>query len=158
VESKEKRSFYSDLDDLDYGIVNYLQENARTPFTHIAEALGVTERTIRTRVAQLQEEGALRLVGVVNPVKAGIRLQTLVQVATDSEMLDAVIHELNAIFEVRLVILTAGEYQLMLEVFTRDQEELSRFLLNKLNKIKGITRTNVIMELKIIKSRFKFVR
>lgn len=30
--------------------------------------------------------------------------------------------------------------------------------MKKLNKVKGITRTNVIMELKVLKSKLKFVR
>jgi Lrp/AsnC family transcriptional regulator for asnA, asnC and gidA len=158
MENAQKRNHYSELDDLDYSIVSFLQDNARTPFTQIAQELGVTERTIRMRVTQMQKDGVLSLVGVVNPIKAGIRVQTLIQVAVSENKLNDVIDELHEIYEVRLVLLTAGEYQLMLEVFTRNHEELSDFLMNKLNKIQGIMRTNLIVELKVLKSRFKFVR
>jgi Lrp/AsnC family transcriptional regulator for asnA, asnC and gidA len=158
MENAQKRNHYSELDDLDYSIVSFLQDNARTPFTQIAQELGVTERTIRMRVTQMQKDGILSLVGVVNPIKAGIRVQTLIQVAVSENKLNDVIDELHEIYEVRLVLLTAGEYQLMLEVFTRNHEELSDFLMNKLNKIQGIMRTNLIVELKVLKSRFKFVR
>jgi Lrp/AsnC family transcriptional regulator for asnA, asnC and gidA len=153
-----QRKLYTDLDDLDYGIVSFLQENARIPFTQIAQELGVTERTIRLRVSQMQKDGILRLVGVVNPLKAGIRVQTLIQLAVSENKLNDVVDKLQQIYEVRLVVLTAGDYQLMLEVFTRNHDELSDFLMNKLNKIDGISRTNVIVELKILKSRFKFIR
>ena len=36
------------MDDLDFAILNHLQEDGRKPFTEIAKALGVTEGTIRT--------------------------------------------------------------------------------------------------------------
>lgn len=158
MEEAEFRSQYTELDDLDYQIVSFLQENARIPFTHIAGELGVTERTIRLRVAQMQQDGVLSLVGVVNPRKAGIRVQSLIQLAVAEGKLNEVVEKLQEIYEARLVVLTSGDYPLMIEVFTRNHEELSNFILNKLNKIDGIIRQNVILELKVLKSRFKFIR
>ncbi|WP_232699876.1 Lrp/AsnC family transcriptional regulator [Brevibacillus daliensis] len=153
-----QRYLYSELDDLDYQIVTRLQENARLPFTQIAKEIGVTEKTIRIRVQQMQEEGILSLVGIVNPIKAGILVQTMIQVAVENHMLENVIEVMNDIHEIRLVILTSGDYQLLIQVFTRDYHELSNFLVNRLNKIDGITKTNVIIELKVLKSKLKFIR
>jgi Lrp/AsnC family transcriptional regulator for asnA, asnC and gidA len=158
MEEVINRKLYSDLDDLDYRIVKFLEDNARMPFTQIANELGVTERTVRMRVQQMQSDGVLSLVGVVNPIKAGIRMQSLIQVAVDQNKLNQVVEELRNTYEARLIVLTSGEYQLMIQVFTRDYEELSEFLMNKLNKVKGITKTNVILELKVLKSRLKFIR
>jgi Lrp/AsnC family transcriptional regulator for asnA, asnC and gidA len=158
VEEKYQRSLYSELDDLDYGIVRALQENARLPFTQIAKDLGVTEKTVRMRVQQMQDEGILSLVGIVNPIKAGISVQTLIQIAVEAGKLDDVVAELQEIYEVRLVVLTSGEYQLMIQVLNRNYEELTQFLINKLYKISGISKINVINELKVLKSRFKFIR
>ncbi|MDA5110425.1 MULTISPECIES: Lrp/AsnC family transcriptional regulator [Brevibacillus] len=158
MEEKYHRSLYSQLDDLDYAIARALQDNARLPFTQIAKELGVTEKTVRIRVQQMQDEGVLSLVGIVNPVKAGITVQSLIQVAVEADKLDDVVAELQDIYEVRLVVLTTGDYQLMIQVLNRDYEELSQFLMNKLNKIKGITKVNVINELKVLKSRFRFIR
>ena len=153
-----QRYLYSELDDLDYQIVTRLQENARLPFTQIAKEIGVTEKTIRIRVQQMQEEGILSLVGIVNPIKAGILVQTMIQVAVENHLLENVIEVMNDIHEIRLVILTSGDYQLLIQVFTRDYHELSNFLVNRLNKIDGITKTNVIIELKVLKSKLKFIR
>ena len=158
MEEKFRRSLYPELDDIDYGIVRALQENARIPFTTIAKELGVTEKTVRMRVQQMQDEGVLRLVGVVNPVKAGFNVQSMLQIAVEANKLDDVVAALNATVEVRLIVLTSGEYQLFIQVMVRDYNELSQFLMNKLNKIPGIVRVNVINELKILKSKYKFIR
>lgn len=158
MEEKFQRSLYAGLDDIDYGIVRALQENARLPFTTIAKELGVTEKTIRMRVQQMQDEGVLSLVGVVNPVKAGLNVQTLIQLGVEAEKLDDVVAALHEIYEARLVVLTSGEYQLIIQVLLRNYDELSEFLMEKLYKIPGINRVNVINELKVLKSRFKFIR
>lgn len=158
MEDKYRRSLYPQLDDIDYGIVRALQDNARLPFTTIAKELGVTEKTVRMRVQQMQDEGILSLVGVVNPVKAGLNVQSFIQVAVEATKLDDVVTTLNDIVEVRLIVLTSGDYQLIIQILVRDYEELSQFLLNKLNKIPGILRVNVINELKILKSKYKFIR
>ncbi len=152
------RSFYPELDDLDYGIVCALQNNARLPFTKIAKDLGVTEKTIRMRVQQMQEENTLSLLGVVNPVKAGLNIQAMIQIATEAGKLNDVVNILQEVEEIRVMSLTTGEYQLCIKVLVREYEDLSEFLTNKLNNIQGIARVNVIMEMKILKSRFNFIR
>ncbi|MDC0761286.1 Lrp/AsnC family transcriptional regulator [Brevibacillus sp. HB1.4B] len=158
MEETFRRSLYPDLDDIDYGIIRALQGNARLPFTQIAKDLGVTEKTIRMRVQQLQDEGALSLVGIVNPVKAGFHVQAMIQVAVDAEKLDDVVAALTDTVEIRLIVLTSGEYQLFTQVLVTSNEELSQFLLKKLHKIPGISKTNVINELKILKSKYNFIR
>lgn len=152
MEEKYNRSLYSLLDDLDYGIVVALEDNARLPFTQIAKELGVTEKTIRMRVQQLQDEGILSLIGVVNPIKAGFTMQAQVLIAVETGKLEEVVAKLQQIQEVRMVILITGEYQLSIKVLTRDNEELSILLTNNLN-IAGITRINVIYELKVLMTR-----
>ncbi|MBH0331859.1 Lrp/AsnC family transcriptional regulator [Brevibacillus brevis] len=158
MEETFRRSLYPDLDDIDYGIIRALQGNARLPFTQIAKDLGVTEKTIRMRVQQLQDEGALSLVGIVNPVKVGFHVQAMIQVAVDAEKLDDVVAALMETVEIRLIVLTSGEYQLFTQVLVTSNEELSQFLLKKLHKIPGISKTNVINELKILKSKYNFIR
>ncbi len=152
------KPLHTDLDEIDFKIVKFLQENARTPFTQIATELGVTERTVRMRVQQMQTEGILSLVGVVNPVKVGLRVQTLVLISAETNKLNGVIEALKKIDEVRYMVLTSGEYQLFIEILTKDYDELSEFLMKRLNCIDGIRSTNVINELKVLKSKFNFVR
>ncbi len=149
---------YRQLDELDRQIAVLLQENARMPFTRIADELGVTERTIRSRVAQMQEDGILSLVGVVNPIKVGLNVQTYIQVAVIPQRMEEVVSALKALDEVRWIVFTTGKYPLMLEVLTRDYDDLSEFLMNRLNRIESITSTQVITVLKKLKSRFNFIR
>ena len=47
------------VDSLDRSILNVLRDSARSSFVEIADRVGVTERTIRTRMKRLEEEGVI---------------------------------------------------------------------------------------------------
>ena len=63
----------SQVDETDVAILTALQEDGRRPFTEIARALGLSEGTVRQRVARLQRLGIVQIVGVVNPSRLGMR-------------------------------------------------------------------------------------
>ena len=48
------------VDSLDRSILNVLRDSGRSSFVEIADRVGVTERTIRTRMKRLEEEGVIR--------------------------------------------------------------------------------------------------
>ncbi|SDC09844.1 AsnC family protein [Melghirimyces thermohalophilus] len=74
------------------------------------------------------------------------------------QRMEEVVSALKALDEVRWIVFTTGKYPLMLEVLTRDYDDLSEFLMNRLNRIESITSTQVITVLKKLKSRFNFIR
>ena len=49
-----------EADSLDRAIMNVLREASRSSFVEIASRVGVTERTVRTRVRRLEEDGISR--------------------------------------------------------------------------------------------------
>jgi|TARA_B110000495_G_C22883134_1_gene515046 DNA-binding Lrp family transcriptional regulator len=49
----------TNIDSLDRGILSVLRENGRAPYVDIAKIVGVTERTVRTRMRRLEEEGII---------------------------------------------------------------------------------------------------
>src|SRR5437764_15252069 len=56
---------YAAMDELDRRIVRLLQADARATNVAIARELGVSEKTVRSRVAQLIADGAIRFEVVV---------------------------------------------------------------------------------------------
>ena len=48
------------VDSLDRSILGVLRDSGRASFVEIAERVGVTERTIRTRMRRLEEDGVIR--------------------------------------------------------------------------------------------------
>lgn len=149
---------FEGIDELDLKIMSFLQDDGRMTFKEIAARVGVAERTIRLRVSSLRESGALSIVGVVSPMKIGLNVIAAIQIVAERNQLQQCANELIELEEVRFVSLTTGEYHILSEVCVESHEALSDFIEQKLNKVKGIERTNVIVELKILKNQFNFIR
>lgn len=145
----------SGLDKIDMVIIQQLSDDGRKPFTEIAETLGVSERTVRSRVEKLRVSGVLNIVAVVNPILIGLKVQAIIQVAVESESLARVIEVFQKMNQVRFIVATSGEYQLLIQVQVSTPEKLADFVLEELIATKGIQRFNVIIELKQFKNTFK---
>ena len=69
------------VDSLDRSILSYLRESARAPYVDIAKSVGVTERTVRTRIKKLEDDGIIRGYTVR---EAGIGLTALIRLKVGS--------------------------------------------------------------------------
>jgi DNA-binding Lrp family transcriptional regulator len=65
------------VDSLDRSILTVLRETARAPFVDIAKKVGVTERTVRTRMKKMEEDGVIRGYTIR---EAGIGLTALIRI------------------------------------------------------------------------------
>jgi len=129
------------LDERDRIIIDMLTRDARTPFTEIAKALGISETAVRKRVKALEEAGVIhQYTIVVEPSKLGYNLVSLTGVDTLPEKIFDVAAKLQEFEFVRKVYLTSGDHMIMTEVWARDGEDLSDIISNKIGKIEGVTK------------------
>jgi Lrp/AsnC family transcriptional regulator for asnA, asnC and gidA len=146
------------FDNLDLEIISHLQDDGRKSFREIAEQVGVTERTIRLRVAQLRETDVLQIVGVVNPIEFGLQVSGIVQLSVEEAKLEECIALLRDIVQVRFITLTSGEFQLLAQVIAKSYQDLSRFMREDLARLPGIRKTNTTVQLEVLKNDFRLVR
>lgn len=128
------------LDETNKAIIKELS-NGRKAFSSIAEKIGITENTVRSRVNKLVDDGVLQISGLVNPqyipemqvVVMGVKLGTLDLEDKAKEML-----RLKGVISVMVV---TGRYDLIVQVVTSssDDQSLLNFFKNELSKIKGIS-------------------
>ena len=129
------------MDDLDFAIIEFLQGNGRIPFTDIAKSLNVTEGTIRNRVAKLIENKAIQIVGLIDPHRAGYDTPALIGISVTPPYLEEAAAEIATFPEVSYLIMVSGEYDLMVEVFCRNREQLASLIRDRLQKVTGVQRT-----------------
>jgi len=137
------------MDELDLIILDALQEDGRTPFTQIAKKVGVAESTIRSRYANLVEQGIVQTIAVIDPFAVGYNSPALIGISVDPGSARAVAHELEKLNEVSYLVLTLGKHDLMVEIFCRDRIHLTDFIANQIQSIPGVraTETQVIGEI-----------
>lgn len=156
VRTGEVRSPAVEISELDKRIIEHLQQDGRRPFTQIATALGVSEATVRARTNRLVERDILQIVGVTDPLKLGFQQQAMIGVRCEaSELLEAA-DEINAFPEVDYLVVTAGSYDLLVEVVCEDNEALLSFLTEKLRRVPGVRETETFVYLRMLKQVYSW--
>ena len=139
------------VDDLDRKIIEALQENGRESFRRIAARLGVSEGTIRARYARLTSEGILQVVAVTNPLGLGFD-QALVGIKTSGSP-GEVADEIAQWPEADYVVVTAGQFDLVVEVVAADRRELLD-LTNRMRALDGVVTTETFFYLEMWKQLY----
>jgi len=139
------------VDELDRKIIEALQANGRESFRRIASSLGVSEGTIRARYARLTSEGILQVVGVTNPLGLGFD-QALVGVKTSGSP-GEVADEISRWSEADYVVVTAGQFDLVVEVVAADRRELLD-LTNRMRALDGVVTTETFFYLEMWKQLY----
>lgn len=125
------------IDDINMAIIKHLRDG-RMSFKKIADTLGLTENTVRTRVKKLMDGGVLEIAGLVNPesmprhhaVIIGVKLGT-----TDMFKKAEIFSRLRGIVSVAVV---TGRYDLMVTVLFNDDYSLEKFYTEEVSKIEGV--------------------
>jgi Lrp/AsnC family transcriptional regulator for asnA, asnC and gidA len=139
------------LDSIDLYIIEALQKDGRVAFAQIAEQLKVSPGMVRQRYNRLVELGYLKVVAVTNPLMMGVRKMAMIGIRTDGGKLMQVAEKLSTLKEVVYLVVLSGRYDIMIEVFCRNHEELLKFMTEKLSTVDGVRDTESFMHLKIVK-------
>lgn len=146
----------AEFDALDRAILLELQQDGRAPFTGIAARLKVAEGTVRKRVSRLVDRGVLRLVGIIDPARVGRTIQAIVGIRIGDGHLDQVVEHLRSLPQVRYLGVSAGAYDLIVEVVVASNDELYHFLTSQLRQVPGVAASDTSMILKVFKDRFEW--
>lgn len=144
------------LDKKDRAIISYLQYDGRTPYTKIADKLGITEGSVRRRVKRLIESGQLQIVGIVEPKEMGWNEAGMIGINVQANRITEVAEAIAQLPEVSYLFQTAGEFDLFAEVYCKDRDHFVSFLNEKLQKIPGVNRTQSFLILKMYKLSYRW--
>lgn len=132
-----------DLDSIDHSILNKLQKNGRLSNVQLASAVGLSESACLRRVKILEESGVIdRYVMLVNQRAIGKPGNVFVRVSLDGqqrEKLAAFEAEVTQVSEVMECYLMSGDFDYLLRVITRDNDDYVR-VHNKLTSLTGVMR------------------
>jgi len=146
----------SQLDATDRKIIEILARDGRCPYTSIAGSLGVTEGTVRNRVNRLLKSGILKIRGAVDPQTLGKGISAIVGIQVNADNLQDIVEVVADMPEVQHAVITAGMYDLILEVSVGSTNELYEFLTKQLREVAGVVRSDTSLTLKVVKDRQVF--
>jgi Lrp/AsnC family transcriptional regulator for asnA, asnC and gidA len=140
------------VDAVDKGIIEALQRDGREPFRRIAARIGVSEATVRARYARLRDDNILHVTGVTNPLGLGFEAQAMVGVRTagpPEPVADAIARWPEADY----VVVTAGQFDLLVELLCADRRELLDAT-SRLRSLDGVVSTESFMYLELWKQLY----
>lgn len=147
---RETRLDLEDLDEIDRKIIKYLQKNGREAFAKIGDEIGVPASTVRDRTNRLVDSGTLRIVGVLNPLKARRRVMANVGVKLSGGDHRAVAEALAGLDEVSYLIICAGRFDLLVEFVCKDNAHMLDTI-SKLQSMPQIQHTETFIYFSIVK-------
>jgi Lrp/AsnC family transcriptional regulator for asnA, asnC and gidA len=153
--SRVARTKVSQLDDVSKSIIEQLQQDGRRSYSEIGKAVGLSEAAVRQRVQKLTESGVMQVVAVTDPMQLGFFRQAMIGIrsAGNTRVLAETLAELD---EVDYVVLTAGSFDILVEVVLENDEQLIDLLNEKIRSLPGVTSTETFVYLKLHKQFYNW--
>lgn len=141
------------LDEVSKRIIEQLQEDGRRSYAAISKSVGLSEAAVRQRVARLLESGIIQIVAVTDPMQVGFRRAAMVGIVASGD-LEVLAERLSALPEADYVVITAGGFDVLVEVVCEDDEALLELVNRTIRGIQGVMRTETFMYLKLAKQTY----
>ncbi len=144
----------SQIDNLDTKILQMLVDNGRKPFLEIARECGVSGAAIHQRIAKLQATNILEgSRALIKPATLGYDTCAFIGVfLKEPDKFDQVLERIKEIPEVVECHYTTGQYDMLLKVYSRDNEHLLHLIHERLQPM-GLLRTETIVSFREVFSR-----
>jgi Lrp/AsnC family transcriptional regulator, regulator for asnA, asnC and gidA len=140
------------IDGVDKAIIEALQKNGRESFRRIARRIGVSEATVRSRYSRLCADNILQVTGVTNPLGLGFDAMAMVGIRTGGPP-EPVADELARWDEADYVVITAGQFDILVEVVCADRRHLLD-LTNRMRALEGVVSTESFLYLDLWKQLY----
>ncbi|MGZ4447012.1 MAG: Lrp/AsnC family transcriptional regulator [Nocardioides sp.] len=143
------------LDEVSKAIIEQLQQDGRRSYAAIGKVVGLSEAAVRQRVQRLTDSGVMQVVAVTDPLELGFARQAMVGVRVAGP-LEGVADQMAALEEVDYVVVTAGSFDLLVEVVCESDEHLLELISGRIRAIEGVVATETFMYLRLRKQTYSW--
>ncbi len=141
------------LDAISKEIIEQLQLDGRKSYAEIAKVVGLSEAAVRQRVQKLTDAGVTQIVAVTDPMRLGFERLAMIGIRVSGDT-RTVASRLSQMPEVSYLVLTAGSFDIMIEVVCEDDSDLIEVLNGRIRAIDGVAATETFMYLEIKKQKY----
>jgi DNA-binding Lrp family transcriptional regulator len=140
-----------DLTPFETQLISVLQEDGRRSYRQIAVELGTTEKQVRSTLQRLQAADVVQITAVTFPSLLGYSGMATIGIRAGTDRcLEDIAADLAAIRAVDYVALTAGPFDIFIEVICRDPTALLETLNREIRTVDGVEATEVFLYLHLL--------
>lgn len=143
------------LDDVSKAIIEQLQVDGRRSYAEIGKAVGLSEAAVRQRVQKLTDAGVMQIVAVTDPMQLGFYRQAMIGIQANGDTRDLA-DTIAAVASVDYVVLTAGSFDILVEVVCENDEELITLLNTQIRTLPGVISTETFVYLRLHKQLYNW--
>ena len=143
----------TNLDEVSKHIISELQQDGRRSYAAIGKAVGLSEAAVRQRVQRLTDAGILQIVAVTDPIQLGFAREAMIGIKVTGSI-DPVAEALTALDQVDYVVVTAGSFDILIEIVCENDEDVLDLINNQIRSIPGVLSTETFMYLRLDKQTY----
>jgi Lrp/AsnC family leucine-responsive transcriptional regulator len=142
------------IDEMDEKIISILHEDGRISYTDLGKRVDLSRVAVQTRINNLVEKGVIeKFTAVINPAKVGIHVSAFFNVEVEPKFLESVAQKLEKDPAVTSLYHMTGPSKLHMHGIFTDNQEMERFLNEKLYAVEGVVSVDCQILIKRYKSR-----
>ncbi|RLD63922.1 MAG: transcriptional regulator [Bacteroidetes bacterium] len=137
------------IDNIDKKILSYLMNDARISFLSIAKECNISSAAIQQRVKKMTDAGIIKgSKFTIRPKVLGYDICAFIGVFLDkAHAYKSVVNELMKINEIVECHYTTGNYAIFLKLYCKNNEHLMKILIDTIQNIQGVSRTETFISL-----------
>ncbi len=141
------------MDEIDRRILDILQRDGKTSQARIAEAVGLTTPSVNERIKKLETRGFIRrFTALLDARLVGMPLVAHVDVMLEHPRFErSFVEAIEGLLDVQECHSISGDFGYRLKVRAQNVEQLEAVLREKIQTIRGVTRTRVDLALSVKK-------
>lgn len=134
-------------------IIAELQDDGRKSYSEIGKNVGLSEAAVRQRVQKLTDAGVMQIVAVTDPMQLGFVRQAMIGIRVAGD-LRVVADQLAQLPSVDYLVLTAGSFDILVEVVCESDTELIELLNTDIRQLPGVVSTETFVYLELKKQQY----
>ena len=123
-------------DDIDRAIIAELESDGRVPSLEIARRVGVSEKTVRMRIARLTEQRGLRITATMGPSRKATRMLFFIHAEAGTRF--DVAARIRSLAETDHVFLTTGAFDIVVQASFETDADALEFLVREIEGADGV--------------------
>ncbi|MBI4648386.1 MAG: Lrp/AsnC ligand binding domain-containing protein [Bacteroidia bacterium] len=136
------------IDELDLQIITILLKDAKVPYKEIAKQLKVSLGTIHVRIKKMESLNIIKGFTLdANYYRLGFTITAFIGLIINGKLYEKVAEGLEKIEEIVELHHTTGKYHMFAKVVCEDPHALRGVLINKINNIEGVEKTETTISL-----------
>ena len=136
------------LDPIDVKILRFLSADGRSPFSHIARNLNISDVAVKKRVEKLIQKGIIRSFRVdIDLKKVGYKYTVFFEVKPDPAMANALFQKILELPNVLEAHILVGDYPILIKAVATSIDEI-RSMADAIGRMEGVLdmKTSVALE------------